>query len=96
MLKKWLDNDPKPTLVCACISVVSLVFSLGGWLKDMLPIDTAWVAIVLCGIPIVVGAVTALITEHDVKADVLVSIPVDKKAGDPLTSGTVNQLGAFP
>ncbi len=74
LLKKWLDNDPKPTLVCVAISVVSLILSLGGWLKDVLPIDIAWIAIILCGIPIVVGAVTALITEHDIKADVLVSI----------------------
>lgn len=40
----------------------------------MLPFDTAWVAIVLCGIPIILEAVIGLITEFDIKADVLVSI----------------------
>ncbi len=74
LLKNWLGNEPKPTLVCVCLSIVSLVLSLGGWLRNILPIDIAWIAIVLCGIPIVLGAVRALIMEHDIKADVLVSI----------------------
>ena len=39
-----------------------------------LPFDTAWVAIVLCGVPIVMEAVIGLITEFDIKADVLVSL----------------------
>lgn len=74
IFKKWLTNEPKPTLVCVAVSVVALVLSLGGWPKTVFPIDIAWIAIVLCGVPIVVGAVTALITEHNIKADVLVSI----------------------
>ena len=74
IFKKWLANEPKPTLICVCVSVLALVISLGGWLKSILPLDIAWIAIVLCGVPIVVGAVTALIMEHNIKADVLVSI----------------------
>ena len=56
------------------LSGISLVFSLGGWLKAVLPFDMAWIAVIFCGIPIVFGAVKALITEHDIKADVLVSM----------------------
>ena len=39
-----------------------------------LPFDAAWVAVFLCGIPIVLEAVIGLVTEFDIKADVLVSI----------------------
>lgn len=74
VLRKWLTNEPKPTLVCAAASVIALIISLGGWLKNILPIDIAWVAIVLCGIPIVVGAAIALIKDHNIKADLLVSL----------------------
>ncbi|MHB1295434.1 MAG: heavy metal translocating P-type ATPase [Anaerolineae bacterium] len=74
IFKKWLANELKPTVVCVSVSVIALSFSLGGWLKDVLPVDIAWIAIILCGVPIVVGAGTALVTEHDIKADVLVSI----------------------
>ncbi|MDD3137426.1 MAG: cation-translocating P-type ATPase [Lachnospiraceae bacterium] len=73
IIKDWVSNEPKPTIECVAVSVVSLVFSLGGWLKA-LPFDIAWIAILLCGIPIILGAAKALITEHDIKADVLVSI----------------------
>lgn len=41
---------------------------------DALPIDPAWLAVLLCGVPIVIEAFIALITEFDVKADLLVSI----------------------
>ena len=36
--------------------------------------DLAWVAIILCGVPIVLEAVIGLVTEFDIKADVLVSL----------------------
>ncbi len=41
---------------------------------DSLAVDPAWVAIVLCGVPIVVEAFIAIVTEFDVKADLLVSL----------------------
>lgn len=73
-LKEWLSGEAKPIVVCASVSAASLVLSLGGWLNQILSFDIAWVAIVLCGIPIIFGAMTALIKEHDIKADVLVSM----------------------
>ncbi len=43
------------------------VFTIG-------PIDLAWIAIILCGLPIIKDAAIGLITEFDIKADLLVSI----------------------
>ena len=62
----------KRDLAFLVISGISIVLSFA--LPDALPFDWAWVAIVLCGLPIVLEAVIALITEFDVKADVLVSL----------------------
>ena len=54
------------------ISGVAVICSL---LKlDPLPFDMAWIAIILCGIPIVLEAVVGLVTAFDIKADVLVSL----------------------
>ncbi len=41
---------------------------------EELAVDPAWVAIVLCGAPIVIEAFIAVVTEFDVKADLLVSL----------------------
>ena len=56
-------------LVLSIPALVVSFFHIGN-----LPIDAAWVPILLCGIPIVKGAVTGLVTRFDIKADVLVSI----------------------
>ena len=74
MLHDWLENEPKETMVCAITSAVTLVLSLTGVLKGRLPFDIAWIAIILSGIPILVGAFRGVIFEHDVKADLLVSL----------------------
>lgn len=39
-------------------------------------VDLAYIALVLCGIPIIYGSIVGLIKEHDIKADVLVSIAI--------------------
>ncbi len=75
MLNRWLENEAKITAVFAGISIISLVLSLSGFLgRTVLPFDIAWAAIILCGVPILTGAVKGLIWEHDVKADVLVAM----------------------
>ena len=38
------------------------------------PFDMAWIAIILCGVPIILEAVIGLVTAFDIKADVLVSL----------------------
>ena len=74
MIKRWLENEPKETLICAVTSVAALILSITGVLKNILPFDIAWVAIILCGIPILTGAFKGVIFEHDIKADLLVSL----------------------
>ncbi len=56
-------------LILSGISLIISFFKIGN-----LPIDAAWVAIVLCGIPIIKNAAVALVTEIDIKADLLVSL----------------------
>jgi heavy metal translocating P-type ATPase len=68
----FLKGEGKRTLLFLGISLVSLAvsfFHIGN-----LPFNAAWVAILLCGIPLIKGAVVGLVTEFDIKADVLVSI----------------------
>lgn len=54
------------------ISGIALLISLVN--PSLLPFDTAWISIILCGVPIILEAVVDLITEFDIKADVLVSL----------------------
>ena len=49
MIKKWLENEPKETLICVLVSAAALILSITGALKNALPFDIAWVAIILCG-----------------------------------------------
>jgi heavy metal translocating P-type ATPase len=71
-LIKLLKDDEKRTVLFLAISFISVIISF--FHVGNLPIDVAWLAILLCGIPIVKGAVIGLVTEFDVKADVLVSL----------------------
>jgi heavy metal translocating P-type ATPase len=89
-LKNWLSNETKITVGCAGVSAAALIASLTGRLSA-LPVDIAWVGIVLCGVPIVAGAGAALVTEHDIKADVLVSIALIASviAGEWFAAGEV-------
>ena len=70
----FFTDDLRRTALFVALAGVSLVISfLFG--KD-LPADPAWVAIILCGSPIVYEAVTGLLFRHDIKADVLVAIAI--------------------
>ena len=91
MIGKWLENDPRITLFCAAASALSLVLSLTGALRGVLPADIAWIAIVLCGTPILVGAFRGVVFEHDVKADLLVSLALIASAatGEYFAAGEV-------
>lgn len=65
-----------------------------------LPFDAAWVAVILCGIPIILEAVIGLVTEFDIKADVLVSIALVASLciGEDFAAGEVAfimQIGAL-
>jgi cation transport ATPase len=124
-------------LVRTSLGGVTLLVSLIlGWTNQSqaLPFDLAWFAIVLCAVPIAIGALIGLIRDHDVTADVLVSLalvgclilkvlpgeevpidgrvlsgastldesaltgeslPVEKKIGDKVYSGTMNLTSAL-
>lgn len=72
VLLAFFKDTEKRTLVFLGLSLISLVVSF--FEIGKLPADAAWLAIALCGIPIVKGAVVGLVTEWDIKADVLVSL----------------------
>ena len=63
----------KKDITFLVISALALIASLTGLLPG-LPFDPAWVAILLCGVPIILEAVIGLVTAFDIKADVLVSL----------------------
>lgn len=67
-----VKNEEKRTVFFLLLSACSLV--IGFFQIGNLPVDPVWVAILLCGTPIVKGATVGLVTEFDIKADVLVSI----------------------
>ena len=62
----------KRDILFLVISAIALLISIFD--KELLPFDPAWIAIILCGIPIILEAIIGLITEFDIKADVLVSL----------------------
>ncbi|MGI6212715.1 MAG: heavy metal translocating P-type ATPase [Anaerovoracaceae bacterium] len=73
-IKEWITDEAKFRIVRIVISGIALIISLGKWVTLPGRIDMAWIAILLCGIPIIIGAVRAVIKEHDITADVLVSL----------------------
>lgn len=88
----------KKDIVLLVISGIALVISIFDlW---SLPFEPAWVAIVLCGVPIILEACIGLITKFDIKADVLVSIALVAAViiGEDFAAGEVAfimQLGAL-
>ncbi len=82
-------------LVVSGLALLSSMFHL-------LPLsfDAAWIAVILCGIPIVLEAVVGLVTALDIKADVLVSMALlaSLAIGENFAAGEVAfimQLGAL-
>ena len=85
-------------IVLLVLSGLSLLLSL--FAPVPLPLDPAWVAIVLCGLPIVLEAIIGLVTAFDIKADVLVSMALIASVciGEHFAAGEVAfimQLGAL-
>ncbi|GLC81035.1 heavy metal translocating P-type ATPase [Lacrimispora brassicae] len=72
MIITFLKNEEKRTILFLILSLPALIISF--FHIGSLPVDPAWVAILLCGLPIVKGAIAGLVREFDIKADVLVSI----------------------
>ena len=73
MLEELLEwGGTKKNVVFLLLSGISLIVSLFDPIP--LPFDAAWVAILLCGLPILLEASIGLITEFDIRAGVLVSL----------------------
>ena len=88
----------KKDITLLVISAAAVICSL---LKlQLFPFDIAWVAIILCGVPIILEAVIGLVTAFDIKADVLVSLALIASIciGETFAAGEVAvimQLGAL-
>ena len=88
----------KKDIALLAISGVAVICSL---LKfQPFPFDLAWIAIILCGVPIILEAIIGLVTAFDIKADVLVSLALIASIciGEHFAAGEVAfimQLGAL-
>lgn len=69
---EYFKSEEKRIILFLLISAVSLLVSFFDFAN--FKIDAAWVAIILCGTPIIKGAINGLLSEFDIRADVLVSI----------------------
>lgn len=88
----------KKDIILLVISGAAVLCSLFRF--QPLPFDMAWIAIVLCGVPIILEAVIGLVTAFDIKADVLVSLALIASIciGETFAAGEVAlimQLGAL-
>ncbi len=97
-MKSILRDEVKRDILFLIISGVALIFSFID--KKIFDIDMAWIAILFCGIPIIKGAIEGLISEFDIKADVLVSMALIASIiiGEVFAAGEVAfimQIGAF-
>ena len=98
-LEDLLDlGGVKKDVTLLIISGAALLLSLTKMIK--LPFDIAWVAILLCGVPIILEAIIGLVTEFDIKADVLVSLALIASVciGEDFAAGEVAfimQIGAL-
>ena len=88
----------KKDILLLIISIIAVACSL---LKiQPFSFDLAWVAIILCGVPIVMEAIIGLVTAFDIKADVLVSLALIASVctGENFAAGEVAvimQLGSL-
>lgn len=98
-LEELLDlGGTRKDITFLVISGIAIVLSLLG--ISPFPFDMSWIAIVLCGLPIILEAIIGLVTEFDIKADVLVSLALIASVciGEDFAAGEVAfimQLGGL-
>lgn len=88
----------KKDIILLVIGGISLLLSL--FASEYMPFDAAWIAIILCGIPIILEALIGLVTAFDIKADLLVSLALIASVciGEDFAAGEVAfimQLGGL-
>ena len=96
-VKEWLREEPRQALALG-ISAVALLLSFLELVPG--PVDPAWLAVLLCGVPIIKEGAEGLFTRFDIKADVLVSLALLASViiGEIFAAGEVAfimQLGAL-
>ena len=90
-----LTKNEKKNILLIAISSLSLILSFA------LSLDyISWIAVILCGIPIFKECISGLITEFDIKADLLVSIAIVASIiiGETFAAGeiaTIMAIGGF-
>ena len=96
-VRQWLREEPRQAAslgVSALALLLSFVDVRVGWL------DPAWLAVLLCGVPILREGAEGLFTRFDIRADVLVSLALVASViiGEIFAAGEVAfimQLGAL-
>ena len=71
---KLFKSETQKTVTFIIISSICLFMSLIQSVDELLHFNLSWVAIILCGLPIIKEAAICLYEEFDIKADVLVSL----------------------
>lgn len=97
-MKNILKNKVKRDILFLVISGIALILSFAN--VKLFNLDLAWISIIFCGIPIIKDAIIGLVTEFDIKADVLVSMALIASLiiGETFAAGEVAfimQIGAF-
>ena len=72
--KEFFLSDESRDVLFIIISIIAVILNFLGLTLN--GISFIWIAILFCGLPIIKEAVIGLITEFDIKADVLVSIAI--------------------
>lgn len=99
MLKKMLqESGTRKDGILLALSAAALLASFAE--AEPFGFDMAWVAVLLSGAPIVCSAFLALVREHDIRADLLVSLALiaSLAIGEIFAAGEIAfimQLGAF-
>ena len=71
---RLFKSETTKTITFIVISSICLLLSLVNSINNYLHFNLPWVAILLCGLPIIKEACISLYKEFDIKADVLVSL----------------------
>lgn len=83
-----------------CFLALAFLALLASLIELPLPVNAGWLTILLCGVPIIWNALAAVIKEHNIKADLLVSIALLASIyiGEIFAAAEISfimQLGAF-
>ena len=79
------------------IIIATITLILGYFQINIGPINLCWISILLCGIPIIIEALEALITEQDITADFLVALAIIASIiiGEPFAAGEIAVIMAI-